>query len=205
MLASRVSSLFKRSFSRLAATAPAKLELPRVFAVASTLQAAASEAKVQTAWPALRLALVHDLWGAGFIFPGGEIETLRLTRPLGMSNAASLLLVGVGSGGPALAITRNLGAWVTGMDTDPVLLAAATASVKRAQLAKKVTIKAWDPADPAFVVNSHHHCLALEPFHGSQPEPILDGLARALRPGGQYRAGGARSAEFRRPHRTPLG
>ena len=33
--------------------------------------------------------------------------------------------------------------------------------------------------------NSHHHCLALEPFHGGQPEPIVDALARALRPGGQ--------------------
>ena len=48
-----------------------------------------------TIWPASRLALNNHLWGDGFIFPGGEAETLRLVRPLGASAAASLLLVGV--------------------------------------------------------------------------------------------------------------
>jgi SAM-dependent methyltransferase len=142
-------------------------------------------ARIQTAWPAARLALTNNLWGGGFIFPGGEIETLRLTRPLGLSAAASLLIVGVGGGGPASAVTRNLGAWVTGMDTDPSLLAAARAMIARTQLTKKVAIKAWDPDNPEFEPKSHHHCLALESFHGAHPEPILDGLARALKPGGQ--------------------
>jgi SAM-dependent methyltransferase len=138
-----------------------------------------------TAWPPARLALVHQLWGVGYIFPGGEIETLRLARPLGASEATSLLIVGAGSGGPAVSVGRNMGTWVTGMENDPSLLAAATELVRRSQLGKKIAIKAWDPENPAFVVRSHHHCLALEPLLGAQPEPILDGLARALRPGGQ--------------------
>ena len=110
---------------------------------------------------------------------------MRLTRPWGASAAARLLLVGVGGGGPASSIARNLGAWVTGMDNDPSLLAAARGLITRSQLAKKISIKAWDPANPDFGAKSHHHCLALEPLHGAQPEPVLDGLARALRPGGQ--------------------
>jgi hypothetical protein len=52
-------------------------------------------------------------------------------------------------------------------------------------LQKKVTIKSWNPLNPEFVPRSHHHCLALEPLLGAQPEPVLDGLSRALRPGGQ--------------------
>jgi SAM-dependent methyltransferase len=144
-----------------------------------------SEARIQTDWPAARLALTDQLWGPGFNFPGGEIETLRLTRPLGLSAAASLLIVGVGNGGPATAAARNLGAWVTGMDTDPSLLAAARGLIRRAQMTKKVSIKAWDPENPSFEAKSHHHCLALEPFQRARPEPILDGLARALKPGGQ--------------------
>jgi SAM-dependent methyltransferase len=143
------------------------------------------EPAVGTSWPPARLALVHQLWGAGFVFPGGEIETLRLARPLGASEATSLLIVGVGSGGPAISVGRNMGTWVTGMENDPSLLAAATELVRRSQLGKKITIKTWDPETPAFVVRSHHHCLALQPLLGAQPEPILDGLARALRPGGQ--------------------
>jgi SAM-dependent methyltransferase len=142
------------------------------------------EPLVRTDWPAGRLNLVHQLWGAGYIFPGGEIETLRLARPLGASDATSLLIVGVGSGGPAVSIARNMGTWVTGLDTDPSLLAAARGTVNRSQLGKKVTINAWDPANPAFVPKTHHHCLALDPLLGSHPEPVLNGLARVLRPGG---------------------
>ena len=137
-----------------------------------------------TIWPASRLALNNHLWGDGFIFPGGEAETLRLVRPLGASAAASLLLVGVGGGGPACTAVRNLGTWVTGLDNDPSLLAAARGLVSRSQLTKKISIEAWNPANPKLPANSHHHCLALEPLNGAQPEPILDGLTRAVKPGG---------------------
>jgi SAM-dependent methyltransferase len=185
MLASAVRNLFRRPSSHrfhavLAALVPGTVEGPEPRGVPAKI-----ETTIQTDWPAARLALVHRLWGSGFIFPGGEMETLRFTRPLGVSNAASLLIVGVGSGGPAIAVARDLGAWVTGMDADPSLLAAARRSVARAQQAKKVSINAWNPADPAFVPKSHHHCLALEPLHGVCAEPIIHGLTRALRSGGQ--------------------
>lgn len=136
-------------------------------------------------WPPERIALTNRLWGTGFIVPGGEAEILRLARPLGAASSSSLLLVGVGAGGPATAVTRNFGAWVTGLDNDAMLLAAAKGVVAKAQLAKKIRIGSWDPHAPAFAPHSHHHCLALEPLHGAQPEPILDGLVKALRPGGQ--------------------
>jgi SAM-dependent methyltransferase len=184
MLASAVRSLFRRSSSR-----PFEAELtalaPDFIEPAESQPEAATSREPVAIWPAARLALVHQLWGAGFVFPGGEIETLRLTRPLGISSAASLLIVGVGSGGPALSVTRNLGAYVTGMESDPALLGAAVRLVARAQLTKKVTIKAWDPELPKLVPRSHHHCLALEPFRNARPEPIVHGLVQALRPGGQ--------------------
>jgi SAM-dependent methyltransferase len=182
MLPFAVRDFFRRSSSR----SVEKALTGRVPAMAEHRPMAETvELQVPTAWPAARLALCNQLWGPGFIFPGGEIETLRLTRPLGVSAAASLLIVGVGSGGPASAVTRNLGAWVTGMDTDPSLLAAARGLISRSQLSKKVRIEAWDPDNPVFDAKAHHHCLALEPFHGAHPEPILDGLARALKAGGQ--------------------
>jgi SAM-dependent methyltransferase len=139
----------------------------------------------RTPWPAARLALTNQLWGAGFIFPGGELETLRLARPLGTSAQASLLIIGVGNGGPASSVTRNLGAWVTGIDNDPSLLAAARGLISKADLGKKVKIDSWDPANPNLVAKSHHHCLALEPLHGERPEPILSAMAKALKPNGQ--------------------
>jgi SAM-dependent methyltransferase len=141
--------------------------------------------KSRTAWPAARLILSNELWGAGFICPGGESEILRLARPLGVSAAASLLIVGVGSGAPATVVTRNFGAWVTGAENDPSLLATARGFVGRSQMARKIKIVAWNPDEPAFGVGNHHHCLALEPFRKGQPEPIADALARSLKPGGQ--------------------
>lgn len=143
------------------------------------------KSEIRTAWPATRLALTNRLWGTGFIVPGGETEVLRLARPLGVSAAASLLILGVGSGGPASVVTCNLGAWVTGMDNDPSLLAAARGLITRSRLQKKVSIAAWNPVHPDFDGKTYHHCLALEPFHDAQPEPILDALVRALKPGGQ--------------------
>ena len=143
------------------------------------------EPTAQVVWPPARLALADQLWGPGFVFPGGEIETLRLARPLGASAATSLLIVGVGSGGPASSVARNMGTWVTGMESDPSLLAAACKLFTKNSLGKKVSIKVWNPANPDFVARSHHHCLALEALAGARPEPILDGLARVLKPGGQ--------------------
>jgi SAM-dependent methyltransferase len=155
----------------------------------ATVQVEQPVAKVErqpvSAWPPARQAVAHLLWGDGFIFPGGETETIRLARPLGASAATSLLVIGVGTGGPAAAVARNLGTWVTGMESDPDLLAAALKLVARAKLGKRVDIKTWNPAEPDFPAKSHHHCLALEPPLWPRPEPILDSVARALRPGGQ--------------------
>ncbi len=184
MLSSPVRSLLDRFSPRTVANVVATLPVVAAEPEAPVV-AKRPESGPRTAWPALRLNLANELWGPGFIFPGGEPETLRLTRPLGLSSAASLLIVGVGSGGPAAEVARSQGAYVTGMDDDPSLLAAARGLVSRLQLKKKVTIEPWNPANPEFVANSHHHCLALEPFHDAQPEPILVGMGRALKPGGQ--------------------
>jgi SAM-dependent methyltransferase len=184
MLSAAVRGLFRRSSPRPTGTAP-PMAVPAVAQSEPLVEAPPADPRILTRWPAARLVLTNRLWGNGFIFPGGELETLRLTRPLGLSAAASLLIVGVGSGGPASAVARNLGAWVTGMEIDPALVSAAQALIKKAQLVKKVSIKAWDPDNPVFDSKTHHHCLALEPFHGARPEPILDGLARTLKAGGQ--------------------
>lgn len=145
---------------------------------------AAAPAVPATIWPASRLELAGRLWGDGYIFPGGELEISRLAGPLGPSPATSLLLVGAGAGAPAVCIARNLGPWVTAVETDPSLLAAARGLVSRSRLQRKVAIEEWHPNQPAFKPNGFHHCLALQPLGGYQPEPILHVLVDALKPGG---------------------
>jgi hypothetical protein len=63
-------------------------------------------------WPSARISVAAALWGEGFLFPGGSDEVLRLAKPLGLTEASSLLLVGAGRRRPAaldLGRVRRLG------------------------------------------------------------------------------------------------
>jgi cyclopropane fatty-acyl-phospholipid synthase-like methyltransferase len=135
-------------------------------------------------WSPERLEVVNALWGDGFQFPGGEAETLRLVKPLGLSAATSMLVLGAGSGGPPCSIAARFGAWVTGYESDDNLVAAATERSLRAGLARRARIESWTPGDPSFEKSYFHHCLALEPLREALLEPTLDALAKALKPAG---------------------
>jgi len=135
-------------------------------------------------WPAERLDVSDALWGEGFQFPGGEAETLRLVKPLGLSAATSLLVLGAGSGGPPCCIATDLGVWVTGYESDHELLNAAAERSVRSGLARRAQVEAWDPESPSFERGYFHHGLALEPLRDALLEPTLAALAQALRPGG---------------------
>lgn len=135
-------------------------------------------------WSPERLITTDALWGDGFQFPGGEIETLRLAKPLGLSKASSLLLLGAGAGGPACALATHLGVWVSGFDTDPDLVAAAVERIAHRNLTKHAQSEIWNPREPKFREHFYHHGLALEPLHGSQPERTLSAIAAALKPSG---------------------
>jgi cyclopropane fatty-acyl-phospholipid synthase-like methyltransferase len=137
------------------------------------------------AWSSDRLTTTDALWGDGFQFPDGENETLRLAKPLGLSAASSLLLLGVGGGGPACSVATKLGAWVSGFESDPALAAAAIDRIAHRNLTKRAQVETWNPEEPHFREHFYHHGLALEPLHGSDPERTLTAVARALKPDGQ--------------------
>ncbi|MGD0434561.1 MAG: methyltransferase domain-containing protein [Acetobacteraceae bacterium] len=136
-------------------------------------------------WTLDRLAVTDALWGEGYQFPGGELEAVRLAKPMGLTAAASLLLLGAGSGGPACSVATQLGAWVSGFEADPNLAAVAIDRIARRNLSKRAQIETWNPTQPTFRQHFYHHGLALEALHGGQPERTLAAIASALKPGGQ--------------------
>lgn len=135
-------------------------------------------------WTPERLLTTDALWGEGYQFPGGEIETLRLAKPMGLSKASSLLLIGAGGGGPACSLATQFGVWVSGFEADPNLVTAAIDRIARRNLTKHAQIEIWNPVKPKFREHFYHHGLALEPLHGSQPERTLSAISIALKPGG---------------------
>ncbi len=135
-------------------------------------------------WNHDRLKITDALWGQGYQFPGGEIETLRLAKPLGLSKASSLLLIGAGSGGAACSLSIQFGAWVSAFEADPDLVATAIDRITRRNLTKHAQTEAWDPEEPRFREGFYHHGMALEALHNSPPERVLSSVTRALKPSG---------------------
>lgn len=135
-------------------------------------------------WTDKRIAVTNRLWGTGFSLPGGEAEILHLARPTGASGDNRLLLVGMGAGGTALAIERNMHTWLTALESDPVLLAAGCALASAEKLGKRVTIDGWDAVQPKFPAGGHRNCLAIEPMRQAGCATILPALIGAIGPGG---------------------
>ena len=160
---------------------------PRVEPVVQPAQAPAPGAPVRRPlWTPQRLAATDALWGDGYQLPGGEIETLRLAKPLGLSAASTMLLLGAGTGGAACSVSVKLGAWVSGFEADPSLAAAATDRVARLNLTKRVQIESWDPVEPVFRQHFYNHGHALEPLRGAAPELVLAALSTGLKANAQF-------------------
>lgn len=139
-----------------------------------------------TIWRPIRLAVEEELWGAGYLTPGGAPEVLRFALPLGLSTASSLLLLGAGAGGPAQTLATDLGAWTAGFEADPTLAGLAGQRLQRAgvALAKRASVQRWDPHAPAFRAGFHHHALMLEAIRDAVPEQVIAAVAAALKPHG---------------------
>lgn len=139
------------------------------------------------AWTRQRLRMAEELWGEGFLCPGGGGEVRRLAVPLGLSASAALLLLGAGAGGPALLLAGELGVWVEGRESDPYLAAIAARRVQRAgvALAKRAAVASWDPRHPGFGRNGFDLALTLDVLRTGRPEDILGALTLAVKSGGR--------------------
>jgi SAM-dependent methyltransferase len=137
-------------------------------------------------WPSARISVAEALWGEGFLLPGGDAEVLRLTAPLGLSAASSLLLIGAGTGGPTRCIAAEFGVWVTGYEANRRLISLANERGARAGLGRRAQVEFWNPLQPKFPPRYFHHGMAMEALRDAKPDPLLKAAALALKPGGQF-------------------
>jgi cyclopropane fatty-acyl-phospholipid synthase-like methyltransferase len=166
---------------------PAKVRPPVVAAATPSLVPDAALAEDDDPiWPSARIGVAEALWGEGFQFPGGNEEVSRLAKPMGLSDASSLMLIGAGSGGAPRRISAEFGSWVTGYEANQRLAALANERSQRAGLGRRAQVEPWDPQAPKFPKHYFHHAIAIEPLRGAPFEPVLAAAAAALKPGGQF-------------------
>ena len=95
-------------------------------------------------WPDGRRKIAELVWGPGFTGPGGEDYFLELIRPFKLDSSLNVLEIGAGLGGGTRAMAERFGTYVTGLESDPDLAAAAFDLSKKQGVETKASIVTLD-------------------------------------------------------------
>ncbi|ACI99544.1 SAM-dependent methyltransferase [Rhodospirillum centenum] len=137
-------------------------------------------------WTATRVQVAEKIWGEGFSTPGGLEHISTLIKPLGLNPAMSVLDIGAGLGGSTRTMAQQCGAWVTGLEHDPVLAEKAKQLSQKAGLAKQAPVEFFDPEN--FVWTKRVDAIfSKETFFTIQnKDALIDTMELALKPRGQF-------------------
>lgn len=95
--------------------------------------------------PLDRIAISQQVWGHGFVQPGGPAYALSLIKPFGVNPAMSLLDLAAGLGGPSRTVSESFDVYITGLERVAELARRGHAMSIDAGFGKKVPISAYDP------------------------------------------------------------
>lgn len=153
-----------------------------------TLDAEAASAGENTArvWTRERIAAVQLVCGEGSSTPGGDRIAKQAIKPLGLNETMSVLVYGCQLGLFARAAARETGAWVDGIEADPLLVEEATRLSLVQNLSKKAAIRQAGLDDKTIKDGSRDAVIAIEALH-RHPDLTaqLQGIVRVLKPTGQ--------------------
>jgi cyclopropane fatty-acyl-phospholipid synthase-like methyltransferase len=135
-------------------------------------------------WSPLHAAVLDGLFGEGYVAPPGTFGIDKLGQTLGLSSRQTVLLLGAGTGGPALSLAGDFGCGVIGFEAVEAFAQAARQRVRQAGLDTRASIAPWSSAASAPKPQSFDHAIALMPLRGAAPETILGTIGTALKPGG---------------------
>ncbi|MBT5050178.1 MAG: class I SAM-dependent methyltransferase [Rhodospirillaceae bacterium] len=76
-------------------------------------------------WSDTRRQLAQEIWSPGFVVPGGNDYVEKLVSGCSLTEAETMLEIGVGMGGGTRTIIGKFGNYVTGYERNPDLAAAA--------------------------------------------------------------------------------
>ena len=88
-------------------------------------ESAESGAGANEGWSDTRRQLAQEIWSTGFVVPGGNDYVEKLVSGCSLTEAETMLEIGVGMGGGTRTIIGKFGNYVTGYERDEALAAAA--------------------------------------------------------------------------------
>jgi phosphoethanolamine N-methyltransferase len=147
-----------------------------------------SEANTEHYSPEMIL-LLEELWGEGFLSPGGPDEVARIITGHSL-HGLNLLDIGCGSGGIDIELVKTHGAAsVTGIDVENGVLSRACALVEQSGLCSHIKLLKVEPGPFPFpaaefdVVFSKDSIIHIHDKHALMAE-----VFRVLKPGGRFLA-----------------
>lgn len=134
-------------------------------------------------------AFLEEIWGKGYMSPGGPEEVARVVEGLDLSGKA-VLDIGCGTGAIAMSLHADHGAGqVTGLDVEDPVCDEARASVDAAGLGHAVRIVRAEPGPFPFADASFDVVFSKDSIvHIPDKEALAAEVFRVLRPGGVFAA-----------------
>lgn len=137
----------------------------------------------------LHIAFLEDLWGEGFLSPGGAAEAAQVVEGLDLKGKR-MLDIGCGSGAIAVMLVRDLGAGhVTGIDVETPVCDAARSRAAEAGLSDRITVLEVVPGPFDFPDESFDVVYSKDSIiHIPDKEALAAEVFRILKPGGWFAA-----------------
>lgn len=135
------------------------------------------------------IAFLSDIWGEGFMSPGGAQEASLVVKGIAL-HGSRVLGIGYGSGAIAVILVEELGAeHVIGIDVEEPACLAASQRIKKLDLQNKIEIRLVSPGPFDFRDNSFDCVYSKDSIvHIPDKESLSAEVFRILKPGGWFAA-----------------
>jgi ubiquinone/menaquinone biosynthesis C-methylase UbiE len=132
-------------------------------------------------------ALLEEVWGDGWLSPGGPEELRRLIDGISFAGR-SVLDIGCGIGGLDVILVRDYGAgFITGIDVEEGVLAQARERIQRAGLADRIGVVRVAPGPLPFPPGCFDIVFSKDSIvHIPDKHALLSDVYRVLKPGGWF-------------------
>lgn len=137
-------------------------------------------------WTQERVDVLESVFGGGGVTPGGIPAIMQLVKPLGLDPTMSVLEFGANIGGATRAIAEEFGAWITGLESSPVLVEIAKIRAHTSGMAKKAPVLQESLDAPEIRARYYNAIYSRDVLYTvGKKDAVLATFVQALRPKGQ--------------------